>query len=82
MGYITEFAAFTARIRRRRGPSTLTGWFFFLLSVGAFTVAKNDDILAKFFENEALRAFLKILMYLVAAVFFAIAIAEDLKARN
>lgn len=80
MGYITEYAVYMKFERFRRGPKTPLAWLFITLTVAALLLANCNGVLAKIFENESLRLFLKILLYIVAAVFFAATVASELKA--
>ena len=82
MGYITEFAAFSLRYRRRRGPRTPLGVLLFFLTMAAIFLAKDDDFHAKVFENETLRRILKGTLYLVAAILFVTTVAVEVKADN
>lgn len=79
MGILTEYAAFPLRYHGR-GPRTLSGCLFFALTVGAIALAKSDDLLAKVFENELLRGFLKILLCITAIICMVAMVAAELKA--
>lgn len=80
MRLLTEYGAFLRRYGlRSRSPLS---WLFIILTTVAYLLAKNDNFHAKFFENESLRVFLKVLLYIVTVVFFVIAVALDIKAYN